>query len=158
MTKFTATLNGLIELRKKLEQTSEDLVGGEMLQAIRKVTLMVLRDAKLLAPRDTGHLANSLTAKVESGGDLISGNTIRGVVGSNVKHAPFMEMGTKPHWPPLKALERWAKRHGVPVFLVARAIAKHGTKPRRFLQGAFERHEGRIKDILGEVVKKVVKK
>ena len=67
-----------------------------------------------------------------------------GIVGSNVVYAPFMELGTRPHWPPRSALEVWARRHGTTAFLVCRAIARRGTKARRFLQRAVEENERRI--------------
>ena len=44
-----------------------------------------------------------------------------------VKYGIFVERGTRPHWPPLAAIRDWALRHGIPPFLVARAIARHGT-------------------------------
>jgi len=45
----------------------------------------------------------------------------------DVKYAIFVERGTRPHWPPISAIEAWAIRHGIPPFLVARAIARYGT-------------------------------
>lgn len=63
------------------------------------------------------------------------------VVGSAQKAALWLEMGTRPHWPPRGALAGWAKRHGMPAsadFLIRRAIAKKGTKARPFLVPAFK--------------------
>jgi len=75
-------------------------------------------------PIDTGKLKRAIAFKVERKRqgvwqlDLHAGDT---------KYAIFVERGTRPHWPPISALEEWAKRHGIPPFLVARAIARHGT-------------------------------
>ena len=89
-----------------------------------------------------------------------------GVVGTNVKYAPFMELGTKAHWPPLGVLETWARRHGTTAFVVAMAIAglrlggtgKGGTKPRRYLQRALEKNREAIRRLLDRAVGKIVRK
>jgi hypothetical protein len=68
-----------------------------------------------------------------------------GIVGSNVFYAPFQETGSRyAYWPPLSALETWARRHGTTAFVVARAIARRGVKARRFLQEAFEKNKNWI--------------
>lgn len=52
-------------------------------------------------------------------------------------YAVFVHEGTRPHWPPLRALEGWARRHGFPnAYLVARAISIKGTKGTPFLYDA----------------------
>lgn len=60
----------------------------------------------------------------------------------------YLENGTKPHFPPLEAIERWITvKHIIPTtnsgkipytkqlaFLIARGISKNGTKPTKLLQ------------------------
>lgn len=53
------------------------------------------------------------------------------------KYALPLEEGSRPHFPPLKALEGWAERHNIPVFLVARKIAREGTKGRFMWRDGF---------------------
>jgi hypothetical protein len=53
-------------------------------------------------------------------------------------YAAAVELGSKPHWPPISALQGWADRHGIPAFLVARKIAMEGTEPRFFWRDTFE--------------------
>lgn len=53
-------------------------------------------------------------------------------------YAAAIEYGSKPHWPPISALEGWAERHGIPAFLVARKIAREGTEARPYMQPAYE--------------------
>jgi hypothetical protein len=83
-----------------------------------------------------------------------------------VKYAPAVEFGTKPHFPPPKALEGWVRRKGISAriarhthggqtgkkkkvgttssedtraaFIIARAISKKGTQAHPFLQPAKE--------------------
>jgi hypothetical protein len=54
------------------------------------------------------------------------------------KYAAAVDQGSKPHFPPIEALQGWADRHGIPVWAVARKIAKKGTKARRFWKPTFD--------------------
>lgn len=146
-------IRGLRETQKKTEQVVRDLKGEPFLQAMRDSTLYVQRDAKINAPVDTGRLRASITPDIRSFGDRIEG-----VVGSNVVYAPYVELGTKPHFPPLAALATWARRHGRTAFVVARAISQRGTKAREFLKRALMDNKDRIVKRLNEAVSKIAKK
>jgi len=78
---------------------------------------------------DTGKMARSVGFRWEG---------TAGVVYTSSRYGGFVDKGTRPHWPPIKALEPWARRHGIPAFLIARSIARKGTKPTHWLSGAFE--------------------
>jgi hypothetical protein len=67
-----------------------------------------------------------------------------------------METGSKPHWPPLAALEGWAKRHGTTAYVVARAIARRGNVPRRFLSKALDSSISRIIDEINNTVRNII--
>lgn len=97
------------------------------------------REAKKHTPVDTGNLRNSITTKVTTQDDRVIG-----VIGSNVKYAMAFEKGTRPHFPPTRALEGWARRHGAVAFLVARAISKRGTKGYFMFQKALEDNQRRV--------------
>lgn len=56
-------------------------------------------------------------------------------------YAVFVEEGTRPHFPPREALQGWADRHGIPVFLVQRKIAREGTDPRYFWRDTYGEFE-----------------
>lgn len=120
-------------------------------EPMRQATLLVAGDAKRNAPVDTGVLRASITPGVES-----RNNTTTGVVGSNVVYAPMMELGTRPHWPPLAALETWARRHGTTAFVVARAIARRGLKARLFLRHALEDNQSRIVRLFDDYIRRVI--
>jgi len=146
-------VKGLIQLQRKTEQMVADLHGAPILDAMRDSVLIITRGAKQNAPVDTGRLRASITPGVSETSD-----GAEGVVGSNVAYAPYMEFGTRPHWPPISAMEPWASRHGTVGFLVARSIALHGIKPRRFLQMAFESNQGWIVKRFARAVNEVVEK
>lgn len=148
-------IRGKVEEQRKLEQVVRDLRGDEFLDAMRTSTLWVQADAKRLAPVDTGRLRASITPEIRNTGLF---GTIMGVVGSVLEYAAAVELGSKPHFPPLEALETWAKRHGVSAYSVALAISRRGTKAHEFLQQAFEKNEEKIKDNLDGAVSRIVSK
>ncbi|MDD5000874.1 MAG: HK97 gp10 family phage protein [Thiomonas arsenitoxydans] len=142
-------LRNLKETQKAMDQTVRDLHGTPMMQAIRDATLLITRSARRAAPVDTGRLRASIAPEVVQGA-----HEVQGVVGSNVVYAPFVETGSRPHWPPPGVLERWSRRHGIPEFLVMRAIALRGTKAQPYLEPAVEENLARIMRLLERAVQK----
>jgi HK97 gp10 family phage protein len=138
-------VQGATELVESLGRAAS-AVGPEA-RAATQASLMILEaDMRANAPRDTGQLGNSLTTHV--GG---SATEILGSVGPTAAYWPFVHDGTRPHWPPIAAITPWANRHGIPPFLVARAIARHGTRPRPFASQALARNADRIRAIFQSV-------
>lgn len=90
-----------------------------------------VEEAKKHAPVDTGALRRSIKRRSTPGS---AGAGYGGYVQASVPYALFVEKGTAPHWPPVGALAGWASRKGIPEFLVARKIARQGTKPQPFME------------------------
>lgn len=143
-------VEGVDEAIQNLRRIDQDL--SNMREPMQRATLLVSGSARKNAPVDRGLTRASITPSVSS-----SGNETTGIVGSNLKSALFMELGTRPHWPPLAALETWARRHGTTAYLVARAIARRGLKARRFLQKALDSNTGKIVRIFNDYVNKVTR-
>lgn len=118
--------------------------------AMQEATAVLTSAARRNAPVDQGVLRASILPSVTSGGWV-------GVVGSNLAYAPAQELGTGPFWPPIQALEAWARRHGTVAFLVARAISRRGIRARRFLQRALDDNVQRVIRIFIDYVAKVAK-
>lgn len=146
-------IGDLTAVRKLTGEKLAALTGPEMVQTMRTATLIVTNAAKVNAPVDTGRLRASITPSVTATTDAI-----QGVVGSNVVYAPYVELGTRPHWPPVSALETWARSHGTSAFLVARAIARRGTKARKYLERAFTENTGRIVQLFNDAIMRIVNK
>ena len=132
------TLVGDAALRRKLQDPR--FVRGPVRLWLTRSAILLEGRAKQLTPVDTGRLRASITHKVEP---------FRAWVGTNVTYAPFVELGSRPHWPPLAAMQPWARRHGFPAgrqgaFLVARAIARRGTRARRMFGRAVEQTRNKI--------------
>ncbi|CAN5439069.1 hypothetical protein BH10PSE18_BH10PSE18_19030 [soil metagenome] len=120
----------------------------ELLAAMTQATLLVEREVKEGIPRGaTGLTAASVTSDAFS-----TSAGVLGIVGSSQPAALFVELGTKPHMPPVEALVPWvravlgvdAKRAPSVAFLIARKIARKGTKAQRPFALALARTEGQV--------------
>ena len=73
-------------------------------------------------------------------------------------YAIYVEEGTKPHFPPIKALQGWADRHGIPVWAVAMKIAREGTEPRYMWRDTFSDLQNKVDKELRGFAEKLVRK
>jgi len=120
----------------------------ELLAAMTQGTLLVEREVKEGIPRG----ATGLTAASVSSDAFSTPAGVLGVVGSSQASASFVELGTKPHMPPVAALVPWvravlgvdAKRAPSVAFLIARKIARKGTPAQRPFALALARTEGQV--------------
>lgn len=154
------SVTGVTETQAYFGRVLRDLNGPEMEKGMKRAAGIVEGAAKknLVAYRspavggvDTGVTRASVTSSVKS-----YSNGFIGVVGSPRISAAVMETGSKPHWPPLAALEGWAKRHGTTAYVVARAIARRGNVPRRFLSKALDSSISRIIDEINNTVRNII--
>lgn len=147
MSRLHLSLSGLDALTRGLVQ-APDVTRRELLATMTQGTLLVEREAKERMPKHTGTTAASIASDAFS-----SAVGVIGTVGSSQPSATFVELGTKPHRPPVAALEPWVKAVlGVRdpkkiksvAFLVARKIARKGTKAQRPFGEAVAATEGQV--------------
>lgn len=150
---WKASLEGDIELREYAERCAVDLHGQPMVNAMRLAAAAVTEAAQKHAKVDTGRWRASITPAVET-----YGTEVVGIVGSNLAYAPFAHEDTRPHWPPMSALAVWARRHRTTAFVVARAIARRGTKGDHAITRAVEEKEDLIERLIGAGVDTVLEK
>ena len=107
-------------------------------EAMTEATLLVQREWQENLPRVSGLTARSITSDVAS--------TPAGVLG-------VVELGTRPHMPPVAAIEPWVKAVlGISepkevkrvAFLVARKIAREGTPAQHPMSRAVQSTEGQV--------------
>lgn len=119
-----------------------------LVATMHEATLLLQREAQENMPKVSGITARSLTSDVAS-----TPAGVLGIVGSSQPSAVFIELGTKPHTPPVEAMEPWVravlgirdpKEVKRVAFLVARKIARQGTEPQRPLERATLATEGQI--------------
>jgi HK97 gp10 family phage protein len=139
-------LEGVEELLRKV--SDPQVVGLPLRNMIQKSAALVSRKAKEKAPVDTGRLRQSIHWRTT--------RDIEAIIEPSVDYAAFVEFGTKPHWPPSGALDGWARRHGIsPAFLVARAIARRGTKPQPYMEPAARESQSDINGFVTDAAREI---
>ncbi len=148
MATITVKVEGLEELRAKLNSRRADPPIGRFLD---RGAIFIQSRAREHAPVDTNRLRGSITVNPTS--------TRQREVGTNVGYGLFVEKGTRPHFPPPAALQGWATRHGFSGpnagFLVARAIARKGTKAQPFMDPAAKEAEGFIRSLVPVLAREI---
>lgn len=155
-------ITGAVELAEAFKKAPE-IVEKVGVRAIIKATALLEREVKERTPFGvTGLLRQSITAQkpYRSGVD-----NLIGVVSSPLDYAVCVELGTKPHFPPIEPIKEWVlKKLGLPIVEVepvARAIAwkikAHGTKGAKMFARAFEANKGQVERILSVVPAQVAR-
>lgn len=123
---------GLKEGTRKLTNISEN-TANEVIRTVFKSSQNIERRAKNLAPVDTGVLRARIETEIMNKGFTAD-------IMSNADYSAFLEFGTKAHFPPVGALVGWARRNGMSgkEYLIARTIARRGTKAQPFMGPAYE--------------------
>lgn len=147
--RVTVTARGKEEIEQALRKMSSDSK-REFKKEVYASGLDVQREArselKNMKAWDLGNLANSIEVDLTNGG-------MTAEIRPTAPYGPYVEYGTKKHFPPLEALEGWARRHGFDsAWPICRAIAERGLPARPYLFPAWlivkERFYSRIKEIL----------
>lgn len=131
---FTVEIKGLKELLEtedKIVASKRKKVGQLVLRRAMDIRTNAIEKLKSMKAWSSGLLAGSILVEVTE-------DKLTAEIGPTQPYGPYVEFGTQPHWPPLDALEDWARKHGIPAFLVARAIARRGTFARPYLAPAFD--------------------
>jgi HK97 gp10 family phage protein len=80
---MSVTITGLDKVMRNLSPAQ---IEAPKRRFLTRIALIVERAAKRRAPVKTGHLRRSITHRVERD---------RAIVGTNVKYAPYQELGTR---------------------------------------------------------------
>ena len=130
------TFKGIDQMQRKLRDPR--LLGKPIGKALLDSGHYAIGQVKERTPSDRGRARNSY------GNPEVDPSPIPKWVkiGSNLEYIEALEKGTRPHWPPISALQPWARRHGIPAFLVARAISQRGTKAHHMMEEGIEATQG----------------
>lgn len=142
------------ELKKLQAQMAKapEIVREELLAAVTEADLLLLRGVQERTPTATGLLRSS-EHNVET---VVEPFGVEGLVGSPLNYAQPVDLGTRPHFPPVAALMDWVKlKLGITdekearsvAFLVARKISKEGTKGAEMFGQAFAAMEPQVRQI-----------
>ena len=103
-------------------------------------SLLIEGTARTLAPKDTGRLAGSITHTISGGGANLTSK-----IGPSVAYGLYVEKGRGPgRMPPVAAVAGWARRKGIDPYVLARAIARRGTKPKPYMVPSFNQNRGAV--------------
>lgn len=153
---FAVRITGQEKVKKQIDYLRRNF--PEWLKAANLETAYEVRDLaqkniRQIDAYTTGELYGSMQVSVSP-----QGRSIR--VLSTSKYAPFVEFGTRPHFPPLDPIRAWCRARGIDekaAFPIAKKIAEHGTPERPFLFPAFKvgtrNHVKRIKDFARQGMK-----
>lgn len=114
MIEHRVQFSGLAELAQSYAHAPE-IVSDELMTLAVEVVQEMEAATKEATPTSHGTLRASITGDVVS---LGSGIGVEAVVGSSLNYAPWVELGTKPHMPPLDPLVDWVKAKGLDLGLV----------------------------------------
>lgn len=117
-----------------------DIVRDELTKLMNGATEYLEGEIKERTPAAHGTLRASFGSEVQN---LADG--VLGIVGSPLAYAIPVELGTKPHFPPVDAIEDWVNvKLGITgpdakrvAYAVARKIAARGTKGAFMVENAF---------------------
>ena len=151
-------IDGLDEIIESFRNANSNLnrVGRGFLKrlsdyGVKQVQIQILN----IGAVDTNELIDSIHYELSN-----TTNGIESVIKPSEKtaiRAAVVEYGSKPHSPPISALQGWADRHGIPVWAVARKIAREGTQPRPYWQPAYEDLDsytnGELQDFAQEIAR-----
>ncbi len=119
-------ITGMEELIRKVQDP--ELLGEPLRNFLNFSLAETAREVAIRTKRDTSRLAASINNPLESVTIDASPIPLWGMLKPPEEYAKYVEWDTRPHFPPIKAIAEWAHRHNMVPFLVARAIARHGTK------------------------------
>lgn len=120
---------------------SKAYVRGFRRSALRleRYTVEEIDSAEPYPAVDTGSLRGSVSTEFVEDGAIVS---------VDAPHAPMIEYGTRPFFPPVEPLAEWVKRKGMAstdeeaksiAFAIAKKISRDGIAPRRYFSKAWSR-------------------
>ena len=161
----------MFEARIKADFTNlESLVGkypdaakAARVSKLTQALMLVERAVKQRTPEGAGpmHLRDTIFGRTS-----ILGRQVHGILGTPARYGESVEMGTRPHFPPVDPIRHWVERKlrisgdeakGV-AFLIARAISRRGTKGAHMFDKGFEVSKSRIMEILNGIPDEIVRK
>lgn len=144
-------MTGVDELAA-LWKRAPEIARRELFAAMTEADLLLQNAVQVKTPEGwSKNLRQSILAQQPE----VSGDAVLGIVGTPVPYAIPVELGTKPHFPPVLALIDWVvDKLGVPekeakgvAFLVARKISRTGTQAAHMFRDGFAENTSRVQAI-----------
>jgi hypothetical protein len=138
----------IADLLKRIPKEKEAEVRAEVGDIALKIQKRAKGYLRSHQAMDTGNLQNTILAE-------FAPREIEAEIGPTAPYGPYVEFGTRPHFPPLEALESWARHHGFDSpWPICKAIAERGLKARPYLASAWDDYSGelliRLEKVMGK--------
>lgn len=138
----------IARLLARVPKEKEAEVKAEVGDMALKIQARAKAYLRTQAAMDTGNLSTTILAE-------FSPTKIEAEIGPTANYGPYVEFGTKPHFPPMEALEAWARHHGFEsAWPICKAIAERGLRARPYLTPAYGDFEGelliRLEKVMGK--------
>lgn len=157
--KITADLSGAERLMKNFPLSSR----AAQISRITEALLLLEREIKKETPVGAGptHLRDTIFHKVQSYGE-----PIWGMVATPAKYGESVEMGTRPHFPPVAPIQFWVeKQMGLTgkeaksvTHAIVRAIGRRGTKARKMFGTSVDARRAQVIKILEQIPADILKR
>jgi hypothetical protein len=155
-TDITFKITGAENLKKRLK--ANNLLMTPLRNYMNGAGKIIKEKSKEHAPVDTGALKRSIKyTRVKNTGRIPT----KVKIFASAPHASFVHGNpnkklrmsepfnrTRPHFPPVKALTGWAKRHGMNPYMVANCNSTKGYSNSSILKNGFQRFRSREKSII----------
>lgn len=142
------------------------IVRQELVAAMTEADALIEREVKERTPTGaSGGGASGLKGSI-FGEETVGLDNVIGLVGTAMSYATPVELGSKPHFPPIEPLIDWVvSKFGVNeqeargiAFLVARKIARKGTKGAHMFQKAFDANEAQVNSMFVRAVARIAER
>ncbi|RJX20817.1 MAG: hypothetical protein C4570_03410 [Ammonifex sp.] len=134
---YTVDIVGLAEQLAAFE-AFPDVVTRELQTTMEAAVALVVGQVEPLTPRLSGRLAGSIEGEVRT----LAATAVDGVVGTALEEEAYpgvVEFGRGGGWPNVGRLRANMGVDASSAFLIARAMARRGTRGRRYLRGGWEK-------------------
>jgi hypothetical protein len=158
-----------LEIKKQgaiFEGKAPEIMQKELDAAMESTLMLLQREVKERTPVGVlgaeGGLLGSIQTDIKGKGTPV----VKGIVASVSEYAEAVEKGTKPHFPPTGPIQLWVKRKlkiedekqsRQVAFMIARSIAKRGTKGQYMFKKALEAKENKIQKIFEKAGYQIVR-
>lgn len=148
----------LADVFARAPKTVAKFLGSSMEQAVSLLHYRV-SDKTPIGVGNAGHLATSIQTDVTTLTD-----SVIGAVGTNKPYGEAVELGTKPHMPPIQPLFDWCQvvlgldedKAQQVAFLIAMKIKHKGTEGKFMFRDSFEESEQQIEAMFNQARAKIL--
>ena len=152
-------LEGVRDLVKRYPEESQAAQVAKITEAL----LLLESTIKPMVPVGAGpiHLRDTIFQKT-----MVEGESVWGMIGTPAEYGLPVEMGTRPHFPPVAPIQFWVekgmgltgKEAKSVAFLIARAISRRGTPARQPFESGYEEVASTVDRILKQIPEDIVRR